>query len=326
MRSMEEKRPKTGGRRQTLSEDTKKANNNASKRRYHAHHKNISVSKRTHALLVQYQKKFGFKSACDAVHALLKDFAPDLENSDEDSPIDTVEPELTVHGPELPPDMKSRPPLAHEEASRVVLIQRLVAEAGISVRKIPLVIALVSIHLLRRVDTSQLFSSSHTDRLLKRSFAYDLAILKDFFTHVKVVHLKPDCSSRQGEERLSVFATGWHRLQAKPICRQIFAGSLVTKSGVDQLNALYGILCGLGIKDKVGSVCSDCGADVCADGGLFGLLEKKLQKKLDKILGDLHILNRGFVVAATSTWYVDSWIFLTVNIICIIRETYYNLC
>ena len=110
MRSMEEKRPKTGGRRQTLSEDTKKANNNASKRRYHAHHKNISVSKRTHALLVQYQKKFGFKSAGDAVHALLKDFAPDLENSDEDSPIDAVEPELTVHGPELPPDMKSRPP------------------------------------------------------------------------------------------------------------------------------------------------------------------------------------------------------------------------
>jgi len=185
-----------------------------------------------------------------------------------------------------------------QDATRISVVSRLVVEGSVSLNKMPLVVDLVK--KLLEVSDSETFSCSKYDRLFKKAFDFDLALLKDFFTLADRVHLKPDCSTRQGQERLSVFLTCWRA--GVPVERLIYSGALESKTGVDQLAALIEVLVQLDVLDKLVALTSDAGKDVCAGNGLFGLLEKELKRELLRIECDLHMLNRGFVVAGESTF------------------------
>ena len=71
------------------------------------------------------------------------------------------------------------------------------------------------VKLLLSVSDNETLSTSTYDRLFKKAFSYDVALLKSFFEEASSVRLKPDCSTRQGQERLSVFLTGW--LNGEPV-------------------------------------------------------------------------------------------------------------
>ena len=191
-----------------------------------------------------------------------------------------------------------RASLSKEEATKIAVVSRLVVEGSVSLNKLPLVIDLVK--LLLSVSDNETLSTSTYDRLFKKAFSYDVALLKSFFEGASSVHLKPDCSTRQGQERLSVFLTGW--LNEEPVEKLIFSGAIDSKTGEDQFTSLLEVLQQLDVLDRIIALTSDQGKDVCAPNGLFGLLEKHLKRELLRIMCDLHILNRGFVVAGERTF------------------------
>jgi hypothetical protein len=205
--------------------------------------------------------------------------------------------------------------LLEEETNflKSVIVTRLVVEAGVAAMKVPLVLALCAMLFFGRVDLALIVSASKVPRLLKTVFQYDAAILHNLFNGVDAVHLQTDLSSRKGEERLSIWLTFASLVAAgtanMPAAyninrRIVWNGAVASKEGKVQFTIVKQILVYLGIYLKLASFTSDGGKDALGTGtGFLGWLNRdRLRLKLELVLHvdcDLHVLNRGLVVACT---------------------------
>jgi hypothetical protein len=126
--------------------------------------------------------------------------APELlseEEEEEEGAIDPLE-----HG---------NKPVVKPNILRMVAVSRLNVEGDVPINKIPFVLAVASVYLNGKVNPSEIVSASTATRLCKQVWEYDAALLRRELEELDVVHMQPDISQRQGEERLALFVTGRRR-------------------------------------------------------------------------------------------------------------------
>ena len=278
----------------TTKEERKKAMNTSNKM-YRTKIRRLDVSHETFQLLEELKSSLHVKSY-DLLLQTLAMLHPSTDHASQNSQSTASDEQDSDKSAEDEEHMLSK-----KEAMDIAVITRLIVEGGVSVVKLPLVLQLCG--LLIKSGTS-VISTSSADRTFHKAFALDLGMLVEFFDDIPAVHAKPDCSTRQGQERLSLFVSGW-KIEGgvgRPVERCVFTSALASKSGADQFLAVRHLLVRIKLFKKLESLTSDGGLDVCAPGGLFGLLEENLGRPLIRIEGDLHVLNRGFVVAGENTW------------------------
>jgi hypothetical protein len=262
------------------SQQDKKAATKAWRAKYRSEAIQLSVSRTLHSELVNLKNTLNLKSLGALIQQLLV-LHPQYEASstEEEEDEEKEDEEISFTGQ-----------VSSEGALKMAVIGRLVAEGGISILKLPFVLTLTSLY--HTGEMGECISSSTAD-LFKKVFQLDMAMLVNYFKDVERVHLEPDCSTRQGQERLNLYLTGWKRhknvARGEASEKLIYSGALTQKTGVAQLDAVVFILTALNVLQKLGSLTSDGGKDVCMPGGLFGLLEKRICRPLIRVEGDLHI-------------------------------------
>ena len=111
--------------------------------------------------------------------------------------------------------------------------------------------------------------------------------------------VQSDCSQRGGEERLSLFLSGWHWASDAPVQRQIWSGVITSKEAAAQLYPVMERMRQLAVIPKLASAGGDQGTDVFGHvSGLYARIDADIKRVLFKVKGDLHVLNRLFVVAS----------------------------
>jgi len=192
---------------------------------------------------------------------------------------------------------------ATENRLRSVVVTRMVSEGGASVNKVPVLLALASIYFKGRIYKEEIVSSTQITRMTEEVFEYDAGLLRKELKELSSVHLQCDISGRKGEERLSVWLTGFLKSNRTYLRRCIWSGALASKAGYEQFIAVYGRLTHLEVNTKLRSLTADEGMDATGPtDGLYGRLCAQLKRKLLLVNCDLHKLDRGLVVACHATF------------------------
>ena len=196
---------------------------------------------------------------------------------------------------------------------KAVIITRLIVEGMVPVVKIPLILALCAMLFFGRVNVKGIISSSTAARLMADVFSHDGALLRSMFTDVNAVHLQTDLSTRQNEERMSIWLTfakpDKPALQTTPTLyernapssfavhrRIVWSGAITSKEGCVQFDAVKRVLQFLGVYLLLASFTTDGGKDALGQGiGLLGRLNRDLPSELFHVMCDLHVLNRALV-------------------------------
>ena len=107
----------------------------------------------------------------------------------------------------------------------------MIVECGVSVLKLPLVLMLGSMYHTGHPNIDDIVSASTADRLLQKTCMYDAALLREDFEDVHIIHIQADISGRQGEERLSLWGTGYCHRTHQIVRKLLWQGALPSKTG-----------------------------------------------------------------------------------------------
>jgi hypothetical protein len=186
---------------------------------------------------------------------------------------------------------------------RSLLVTRMVTECAVAVSKVPLVLALGCMYFNGTMHLDEIVSASQVQRMNDTVFQLDAGLLRAELLDLTSIHIQADISGRKGEERLSLWLTGFSRKTHANVKRNLWSGALASKSGFDQFDIVTERLIHLNSLEKLESLTADEGKDASGVGiGLYGRLLKHLGRFIILINCDLHKIDRGLVVACEAVF------------------------
>ena len=88
-------------------------------------------------------------------------------------------------------------------------------------------------------------------------FQLDAGLLRAELLDLTSIHIQADISGRKGEERLSLWLTGFSRKTHANVKRNLWSGALASKSGFDQFDIVTERLIHLNSLEKLESLTAE---------------------------------------------------------------------